>query len=158
MRTLLLVSLGFLSCSYCPATDPTDEPLLLLGTIVKWQFPNSELRSSQMSDGDTFDSNGDRTVSSTLMKTTMVTEQSVSKVVEFYKELLSSNRDTKDHPLGYASKDGVSVIFSDDTEGKQSLHTVLVNSTTRSTTIVISRTSDEKKTRIVWKQYVRDSK
>ncbi len=142
----------------CSGTCQADEPLTLIGTIVKWRYPDAEIGKSQMSDAATVDANGKRTVPSTLLKTTMVTNDPVEKVVDYYKSSLV-RKDDKDSPLGQNKEEGVSVLFDDEsTDRSLQCHTVLVNSANNTTVIVISRATGETQTYITWKQYVQHNR
>lgn len=137
------------------AVPAAAEPITLMGTIVKWQYPDAVIDTATMSDAATINADGDRTVPSTEMKTTMVTDDSVDKVIAFYRELLTRNN-ANDERLGIQSDAGRSVIFSDESEGRPfEFHTILVNSENRSTTLIITRGKDEEKTHITWKRYLR---
>ncbi len=131
-----------------------NEPVTLLGTIAKWQYPRSKINGAAMSDAATIDANENRTVPSTMLKTTMTTEDSVEDVLKFYQALLK--RDAKiDDKLGDKAEAGRSVIFSDESDGRPfAFHTISVNTSTASTTLIITRGADETETRITWKQYM----
>lgn len=132
-----------------------DEPVTLLGTIVKWQYPESKITGAEMADAATMDASGERTEPSTVLKTTMTTEDSVDDVLKFYRTLLK--RDQKlDDKLGAQPETGRSVLFDDESNGRPfAFHTIIVNTSTKSTTLIVTRGSDEKETRITWKQYLR---
>ncbi|HBE67357.1 MAG TPA: hypothetical protein DDW52_04335 [Planctomycetaceae bacterium] len=126
--------------------------ITLLGTITKWQYPGSKLDRSTMSDGETFNSDGERTVPSSLLQTTMTTSDSADKVVEFYRKLLKP--DAKRLPI--AEDSDRSVLFRDATgDLPAAMHIVLVNSLESSTTIVVTQAESSGPTRIVWQQYIR---
>ncbi len=135
------------------ATD--DEPVTLLGTIVKWQYPKSKISRAEMADAATVDASGKRTVPSIVLKTTMTTKDSVEDVLKFYRTLLT--RDPKiDDKLGVQSDAGRSVTFNDESEGRPFVfHTIIVNTSTASTILIVTRGADENKTRITWKRYSR---
>ena len=132
-----------------------NEPVTLLGTIVKWQYPESKIHGAEMSDAATMDASEKRTVPSTILKTTMTTEDSVEDVLKFYRALLK--RDPKiDDKLGDKAETGRSVIFSDESDGRPfAFHTISVNTSTASTTLIVTRGADETETRITWKRYLR---
>lgn len=131
-----------------------DEPVTLMGTIVKWRYPGAEMAQTEMSDGATTDADGKRTVSSSVLKTTMTTPDPVDSVLKFYRELLTRNQ-ANDSRLGIEATTGRSVLFSDDSNGQPfALHTVVINSRNASTTIIVTRGAGEDRTRIVWKQYL----
>lgn len=130
------------------------EPVTLLGTIVKWQYPKSKINGATMSDAATMDASEKRTVPSTMLKTTMTTEDSVEDVLNFYQELLKRDPKTDDK-LGDKAEAGRSVIFSDESDGRPfAFHTISVNTSTASTTLIITRGADETETRITWKRYL----
>jgi len=132
-----------------------DEPVTLMGTIVKWQYPESKLSGGEMADAATMDASGKRTEPSIVLKTTMTTEDSVDAVLKFYRTLLK--RDQKiDDKLGTEPETGRSVIFNDESDGRPfAFHTIIVNTSTTSTTLIVTRGADEKETRITWNQYLR---
>ena len=132
-----------------------EEPILLIGTIVKWRYPEASLGQSQMSDAATVNSQDDRTVPSVLLKTTMTTPDSVEKVLAFYQKRLTRSSEN-DKTLGITPDTGRSVLFSDESEGRPfAFHTITVNDSDTSTLIIITRGTDEKLTHITWKRYVR---
>ena len=119
-----------------PVSVSADEPVTLIGTIVKWRYPDAEIGKSEMSDAATIDAKGNRTVPSTVLKTTMVTRDSVDKVLAFYRDLLTRNP-TNDGKLGIGPNVGRSVVFSDESEGRPfAFHTIVVNSANSSTTLI----------------------
>ncbi|MCA9199513.1 MAG: hypothetical protein KDA87_18340 [Planctomycetales bacterium] len=132
-----------------------DEPVRLIGTIVKWRYPDAEIGKSEMADAATVDSSGKRTVPSSILKTTMTTPDPVDNVLAFYRNLLTCDP-ADDDKLGLAAGTGRSVVFSDESENRPfQFHTILVHSRNRSTTIVITRGPNEAQTVITWKQYLR---
>ena len=151
MRLITLLVL----LAHASAVAAADKPVTLMGTISQWQYPKSELGDSEMSDAATVDSDGQRTMPSLVCKTTMTTKDSVDQVLAYYKQKLTPDKDA-DEKAKAALKAGRSVVVSDDSAGRPfSLHTILVNTPTTSTVLVISRGKDEKKTHIVWKHYMR---
>jgi hypothetical protein len=153
LKSLLSLALGF--PTVLSATASAEEPVALIGTIVKWRYPDAEIGQSEMSDVATIDADGNRTAPSTLLKTTMATGDSVDKVLAFYRELLKRNP-TNDGKLGIRPDIGRSVVFSDESEGRPfAFHTILVNSADSSTTLIITRGKGEQQTRITWKQYLK---
>lgn len=152
---LLLLSLILTYAAVMPSSATADEPVTLIGTIVKWRYPDAKIGKSQMSDASTIDADGNRTVPSTILKTTMTTEDSVEKVVAFYRDLLTRHPEN-DRQLGIPAEMGRSVVFNDESAGRPfAFHTILVNSDKRSTTLVITRGEHEDTTRITWTQYVK---
>ncbi|WP_236618217.1 hypothetical protein [Rhodopirellula europaea] len=149
----ILFSVACASIASQPAT--ADESVTLMGTISQWSYPNSNLNGAEMSDAATVNSDGNRTVQSLVCKTTMTTDDSVEKVLAFYKTKLAPDKNADDKTKAKL-KDGRSVLVSDDSEGRPfALHTILVNTLSTSTTLIVSRGSGETKTYIVWKHYVR---
>jgi hypothetical protein len=155
MRFLSKMSLTLLCATVLSITASADEPVTLIGTIVKWRYPNAEIGKSQMSDAATIDADGRRTVPSTVLETTMATGDSVDKVLAFYRELLTRNQ-TNDDKLGIGRQVGRSVVFNDESDGRPfAFHTILVNAANTSTILIITRSDDETLTRITWKQYLK---
>lgn len=150
-----ILSLVLSSVFLLPVTATADEPITLLGTIVKWRYPDAEIGKSEMSDAATINADGKRTIPSTLLKTTMATPDSVGHVLAFYRELLKRNP-SNDKKLGITPHVGQSVVFSDESEGCPfDFHTIVVNSESSSTTLIITRGKNEDRTRITWKHYVK---
>ena len=142
-------------CDEADQSSPLNEPVTLLGTIVKWRYPDADIGKSAMSDAATIAADGKRTVPSTVLKTTMTTADSVDKVVAFYRDLLTRSP-ANDTRLGHDPKVGRSVEFSDESDGRPfAFHTIIVNYANTSTTIIITRGDNEKTTRITWKQYLK---
>ncbi|QDU39592.1 hypothetical protein Mal4_39380 [Maioricimonas rarisocia] len=132
-----------------------EEPVTLIGTIVKWRYPDAEIGEAKMFDAATIDAEGNRTVPSTAMKTTMVTADTVEQVLAFYRDLLKPDAAGKT-PFAGRPDEGRSVIFSDESEGRPlEFHTIVVNSGNSSTTLIITRGKEEEKTHITWKQYLK---
>jgi hypothetical protein len=143
------------SATVISLTASADEPVTLIGTIVKWQYPGAEIGKSEMSDAATIDADGKRTLPSSVLKTTMVTPDSVDKVLAFYRDLLTRNP-KNDGKLGIEPSDGRSVVFSDESAGRPfAFHTIVVNSTNISATLIITRGKDEEQTHVTWKQYLK---
>lgn len=158
-RTAMRLTAVILLCAICafPNSRPAvaDEPVTLMGIISQWMYPKSAMNGAEMSDGATLDSEGNRTVQSIVCKTTMTTDDPVEKVVAFYKTKLAPDKNA-DAQKQEAFKDGRSVLVSDDSNGRPfALHTILVNTATTSTTLIISHADNEKQTHIVWKHYAR---
>ena len=158
MRTMDPILTILLTLSYATVTSHiayADEPVTLIGTIVKWQYPDAEIGKSEVSDGATIAADGERTVSSSVLKTTMLTPDPVEKVLAFYRDLLTRNP-ASDKRLGIGPLVGRSVVFSDESDGRPfAFHTIIVNSANTSTTLIITRGKDEEQTRITWKQYLK---
>lgn len=155
MRFLSLFVSSIFLAAFTLNMAPADEPVKLIGTIVKWRYPEAEIGRSEMSDAGTMDAQGKRTVVSSVLKSTMETRDSVESVLEFYRELLT-RKPTNDDKLGIGPQEGRSVVFSDESEGRPfALHTIMVNGGNSSTILIITRGTDEKLTRITWKQYLK---
>lgn len=148
---LLLVTCA--STALRPAV--ADEPVTLMGIISKWMYPKSTMNGAEMSDAATVDSDGNRTVQSIACKTTMTTNDPVEKVLAFYETKLAPHKNA-DAQAKAELKGGRSVLVSDDSDGRPiSLHTILVNTATTSTTLIISRVNGEEQTHIAWKHYTK---
>ena len=155
IRLVMRMSLALYCVTILVVTASGDEPVKLLGTIMKWRYPDAELAESEMSDAATTDAQGNRTVPSSVLKTTMETRDSVENVLAFYRNLLTRNP-TNDGKLGIRPNVGRSVVFSDESEGRPfAFHTIVVNSGNRSTILVITRGEDEEHTHITWEQYLK---
>jgi hypothetical protein len=136
-------------------TSAVADPPSLVQMIAQWQFPGSTMNGAEMADGATIGADGNRTTPSLVCKTVMTTDAGVDDVLEHYKTKLTPKQlegdDAADTPKG-----GRSVVFSDDSVGRQFvMHTILVNTADSSTTLVITRGKDELKTYIGWKHYRR---
>jgi hypothetical protein len=153
---LTAVILLFATCaSATSSVAVADEPVTLMGTIAQWTHPESVMNGAEMSDAATVDSEGNRTVQSIVCKTTMTTDDPVEKVLAFYKTKLAPDKNA-DAKTKEELKGGRSVLVSDDSDGRLfSLHTILVDTATTSTTLIISRADSEKQTHIAWKHYTR---
>ena len=155
MRLLASIFMVLFCLGSTSFADDNDQSVTLIGTIVKWQYPESKIQGAQMGDAATMDSSNNRTTPSIMLKTTMTTKDSVDEVLGFYKTLLK--RDAKvDDKLGDKAETGRSVIFSDESADRPfEFHTITVNTSSASTTIIITRGADETETRITWKRYLR---
>ncbi|WP_040771051.1 hypothetical protein [Novipirellula maiorica] len=151
-----IITLLFAAVWISTATPSTaDEQLTLMSTILQWQYPHSKLSGSVMSDAATVNADGKRTIASLVCKTTMTTEDSVEKVIAFYKTKLTPNPKADDKTKA-EWKDGQCVLISDESAGRPlALHTILVTAKDTSTTLTVSRGKDETETHINWKHYVR---
>jgi hypothetical protein len=151
----IALSLALFCWNAISAIAKEGEPVTLIGTIVKWRYPDAEISNSEMSDAATTDASGKRTVPSTLLKTTMTTPDSVQKVIAFYEDLLKRDA-AKDSRLGIGTTVGRSVVFSDESEGRPfEFHLIVVNFENTATTLVITRGENEELTHISWKQYLK---
>ncbi|QDT71707.1 hypothetical protein [Lacipirellula limnantheis] len=137
-------------------TASADEPVSLMDTVVKWRYPDAEIANSRMSDAATIAADAARTVPSVVLSTTMSTSDSVEKVLKYYRELLTRNPEN-DKKLGVDPKVGRSVVFSDESDGRDfAFHTIMVNTANSSTTLIVTRAQNEERTRITWKQYLKN--
>ena len=151
MQRFLALAAFILIPTLAPASVFADPPSLMQ-MISQWQFPDSTMNGAEMADGATIGPDGNRTTQSLACKTTMATDASVDEVLTHYKTMLSP---TKPEAVT-TPKDGRSVVFSDDSAGRPlTMHTILVNTTDSSTTLVITRCKGESKTYIAWKHYLR---
>src|SRR5690554_2356199 len=113
------------------------------------------MNGAQMSDAATVNGDGDRTIQSLVCMASMTTDDSVDEVLAFYKAKLTPSKDA-DEKTKAKLKDGRSVLVSYDSAGRPfALHTILVNTATTSTTLIVSRGTGETETHITWKHYVR---
>jgi hypothetical protein len=152
---VMLLSIGLSCATVISVTASADEPVTLIGTVAKWRYPDAEIGKSEMSDAATIDADGKRTVPSSVLKTTMMTHDSVDKVLAFYRDLLTRNP-KNDSDLGIEPQVGRSVVFSDESDGCPfAFHVITVNSANSSTTLIITRGDDEEHSRITWKQYLK---
>ncbi len=93
INALIAMSLALYFATILLVNSSAQEPVTLIGTIVKWRYPEAEIGESVMSDAATIAADGNRTVPSSMLKTTMVTGDSVDKVLAFYRDLLSHKLD-----------------------------------------------------------------
>jgi len=140
-------------------TTPTciaGEGASLMTMIAEWQYPKSTINGATMTDGKTVNSDGNRTIQSIVCKTVLTTDDSVDEVIAFYKSKLNPDKNTNSKPDEDIAKQGRSVVFHNDSEGRSfSIHVIVVNTDHASTTLVISRGLKEQKTHIAWKHYAR---
>ncbi|QDT74548.1 hypothetical protein [Lacipirellula limnantheis] len=136
-------------------TASADEPVSLMDTVEKWRYPDAEIANSRMSDAATIGADGARTVPSVILSTTMSTSDSVEKVLKYYRELLTRNPEN-DKKLGVDPNVGRSVVFSDESDGREfAFHTIVINTANSSTSLIVTRAQNEERTRITWKQYLK---
>ncbi|QDU86806.1 hypothetical protein Pla175_01590 [Pirellulimonas nuda] len=155
---------ALLALSLLAATATADEPVSLLQTVSQWRYPDAKINGAKMADAATVNGAGDRTTPSIMCSTTMTTPDPVAKVLAFYHTLLTpapedepADAEPEDaEPAEADPQEGRSVLFSDESEGRPfAMHTILVNTATTSTTLIVTRGVDEEETRITWKRYVR---
>ncbi|MFN3192011.1 MAG: hypothetical protein ACE361_15985 [Aureliella sp.] len=115
------------------------------------------ITKSEMADGATVAQDGERTISSAILKTTMATPASTAKVLAFYKNLLEPGKECN-NLLRVDSTEGKSILIRETSPGRPvEIHTIVVNTQNSSTTLVISRLEAEEQTTIEWTQYLRHS-
>ncbi len=135
-----------------------NEPETLFGRLAEWRYPDAEMRhGATMSDAATIDNSGKRTVPSIQCSTVLVTDDSIAKVLEFYKSKLAFKPGADGDAVEDSREDtGRSVTFHEDsTDRPITIHMIMVNTSRTSTTLVISRGATESETHIAWTQYSR---
>jgi hypothetical protein len=127
--------------------------ITLMQTLEGWKYPDSKLLGgASMGDG------GNRLLPSIKCRAILTTPDPVEKVVDFYSEKLITppeiiSPSTKAEDM---VPDGKSVSIQDDSQGRGlALRVIVVHKADTSTTLVISRTNDEKETHIAWSHYIR---
>lgn len=153
VRMSLLVAAVVLTAAPFPHAA---EPKTLLQSFSEWQYPDSTFNGASTTDGETIGPDGNRTVPSSINKSVMTTPDPVEKVLAYYREKLKAP--PKEEKADDENKPdlGRSVSFQNFSEGRPfALHLILVNTSTTSTTLTITRGPDEKQTHIAWTQYVR---
>ena len=149
--TVLILLSGALTIT---STSNAAEPSSLMERIAPWRYPGSTSKSASMSDAATVNASGNRTIQSIQCKTVMTTNDSVAKVVKYYKSKLDSEAADASKPL--AIKSARSVTLHDDSEDRPlAIEMLMINTDTTSTTLVISRGKDEVETHIAWTQYIK---
>jgi hypothetical protein len=134
----------------------TSEGLTLMGMIAEWQYPDSTINGATMSDGETANSEGERTRQSIKCKTVLTTADPVRKVIDYYETKLKPAPEAAQPNQREASASGRSVAFHDDSDGRPlAVHVIVVNTDKASTTLVISRGEKENETHIAWTHYLR---
>lgn len=135
-------------------SESPSEGTTLIGTIANWRYPEAEIDGTgrtKMCDAATM-RGGVRTTPSTRLETVMTTPDSFEKVVEFYGKKFGVTDD--DAQRVDAPEGGQSVFSQDDSKDRPlSLRVISVNRDDTATTIVISRSPNEKLTHIAWSQY-----
>lgn len=106
-------------------------------------------------DSSTINAEGDRTVPSSVLKSTMQTADPIENVFVFYRRLLTRTLDN-DVARGLKADVGRSVSFSDESEGRPfAFHVISVNSGGASTTLIVTRGENVEQARITWRRYLR---
>jgi hypothetical protein len=126
--------------------------------IAQWQYPGSRINDASLGDAATVNRSGQRTVPSILYQTVLTTEDSMAKVIEYYKTKLKQGADAEPSKPDEESTTGFgrSVMFHDDSQGRPlAIHIIIVNREKSSTTLVISRADTESETHIAWTHYMR---
>lgn len=135
-----------------------EEPVRLMATIAEWQYPDSKINGASVSDAAAVNRSDKRTVPSILCKTVLTTEDSMAKVIEYYRTKLkqgtvSEASEPNDEPV---TDSGRSVMFHEDSHGRPlGIHIIIVNTDKSSTTLVISRAETESETHIAGTHYLR---
>jgi hypothetical protein len=148
-----LVALGAIWTAV-KANDAPSEGVPLLGTLVQWQYPGSQIQlngSVKASDAKT------PGVESARFEGMMTTPDAVEKVARFYTEKLAvaAVPVPQDPKAEAKTSDAKSVFEQDDSKGRPvQVRVVVVNNLSRSTTLVISRADGETQTHIAWSQYL----
>jgi hypothetical protein len=143
------------------AQSRAEETKTLLTMISEWRYPDARINGATMSDGETFNKNGERTVPSTFCKTVLITKDPLDQVVAYYKKLLKQPEDVQRAAGTGDAGDksafsGRSVMFHEDSKGRGvGIHIIVVNTGKTSTTLVISRAEKEAETHIAWTHYER---
>ncbi len=151
----ITVSLVFVACATA-SLSAQEKPRTLMGRIADWRYPNAEFKGAEMADGNTINSQGERTVPSVSCKTLMITDDDIDQVLEFYKSKLQPIAEDNTSDVQQESAAGKSVVFHDDSADRPfAMHVITVNSDQTSTSLIITRGKDEAKTYIAWKQYER---
>ncbi len=128
----------------------------LMSMISAWRYPDSTIQGATMSDGETVNSLGERTIPSLKCKTVFTTPDSIDKVLAYYKSKLKAAPKTAGEPQSPESESGRSVTFHDDSDGRPvALHVIVVNTEKSTTTLVISRGANESRTHVAWTYYAR---
>ncbi len=165
--TVALILLSISAVSIPTASAESTEAPSLMTMILLWQYPDSTLGPASMSDAATMNADGQRTCQSITYQTTMVTEDSVEDVLKYFAMKLNPKRKPKPKSSPKSGTDdsadtipieptGRSVVVSDDSADRPfTMHTILVNTSQSSTTLVITRGNDEAQTHIAWKHYRR---
>ena len=150
-KSTIVYSISFIIVALVAVSSHAQD-VSLLKIIAKWQYPNSKTSGAQMSDGTTVDAEGKRTVQSIICRAEMKTNDSVKKVLEYYKTKLNRKKVHGEKEVD----GGMSIVIHDDSRGRPfQMHTILVNAKESSTTLIITRSRAEDKTVIDWKQYRR---
>ena len=134
------------------------EPPSLMTMIAQWQYPDSKINGATMSDAETRNGTGERTVQSIQYKTVLTTKDPMLKVIEYYKSKLTPPVGSKAaKPQEKMPADsGRSVTMHEDSEGRPvAIHVILVNTDKASTTLVISHAATESETHIAWTHYLK---
>jgi hypothetical protein len=130
----------------------------LMTMVGEWRYPDSKMNGASMSDGATLNASGERSAQSIAYQSVFTTADSMSKVIAYYKNKLSSPVSSeKEGALNeLISNSGRSVKFHEDSEGRpMEVQVVLVNTVNSSTTLVVTRAAMESETHIAWTRYVR---
>ena len=156
LKTLIASTLAVTILHSVYAADQQQENKTLLTRVFAWQYPKSEMSGAIMSDGATFDSEGNRTVPSTQCRAVYTTGDSVEKVLSYYKSKLVQEWEKKrpEPAMDITTDKGRSVTFHNHSADRPiHMHVIMINDSHKSTTLVITRSEGEQKTHIAWSQY-----
>ncbi|QDV66222.1 hypothetical protein Mal65_53980 [Crateriforma conspicua] len=154
MRPLTVI--GVLLCLHVfPGRSADSGEPTLVGLVSHWTFPGSTFISAELSDGEMLGSDGERTQPSVKGQFKMATDASVSEVVAYYREKLANDTSERTEATWPISKGGRSVWIDQSDERSFELATVLVITRNTCTSLIVTRSSDEKETKIDWKQHRR---
>jgi len=148
--TLAIVAVGLVGLYAAGAAEPAAEkerkPILLLGTLSEWMYPDSKLQGgATMSDG------GHPREQSVKLQAVLTTPDPFEKVIEFYEEKFDI-----DEAAATPADEAKSVTVQDDSKDRPlALRVITVNQLDSTTTLVISRAKDEDQTHIAWLHYIR---
>ena len=149
----IMCFVGMALSLFSPARANGPGQISLMETLAEWKYPDSKmLGGASMSDG------GNRMFPSIKWHAILTTADPIEKVVDFYsKKLVRATGailpSTKAEDL---APDSNSVSIQDDSQGRPlTLRIIDVHRADTSTTLVISRTHDEKVTHIAWSHDIR---
>lgn len=135
-----------------------DETPSLMTMVSEWRYPDSKVNGAKLSDGATLNASGKRSVQSIAYQSVFTTRDSISEIIAYYKDKLSSpispDRLVASEKLNSSS--GRSVKFYEDSDGRSvEVQMILINTEKSSTTLVLTRAAMESKTHIAWMHYAR---
>jgi hypothetical protein len=143
---------AFTTAALTAAQDKKPERgMSLLETLEQWKYPGSRmLGGASMSDG------GNPLLQSVKCKATLTTSDAFEKVTTYYAQNNFQTRADREPQGGVPETDGKSIASQDDSEDRPvKIRVIVVNRANTSTTLVISKATDEKETHISWLHYAR---